>query len=279
MALLTADDYQRFPPAAPDYRYAYGPGAQQFGELTLPSAPPPHPVIILIHGGGYREIYNLRPLGTVATALAEAGFAVWNIEYRRYGNGGDYPQMFLDVAAAADHLPAIAAERQLDLNRVMTMGHSAGGHLALWLAGRRNIEPASPLFVSEPLAVHGAVALAPLADVTHGSRSELSSDALLAVMGGGPSQMPSAYRNGCPAQLLPLGVPHVIIVGSEDGSMLANAERYIAAARQAKDDAQLIALPGAGHFEIVAAETAEWAEVQRATARLCDKLGTSCGED
>ncbi len=279
MTLLTADDYQKFPPVEPDYRYAYGPDSQQFGELTLPDATPPYPVIILIHGGGYREIYNLRPLGTVVSALAAAGFAVWNIEYRRFGNGGDYPQMFLDVAAAADYLPEIAEARHLNLNRVMTMGHSAGGHLALWLAGRRNIESASPIFVSEPLAVHGAVALAPLADVTHGGESDLSSDALLAVMGGRPKEMPSAYRNGCPVQLLPLGIPQVILVGSEDGSMLENAERYIAAAHEVGDDAQLIALPGAGHFEIVAVGTDEWAAVQRATIELSDKLRPSCGED
>ncbi|MCY3865168.1 MAG: alpha/beta hydrolase [Chloroflexi bacterium] len=279
MTLLTADDYQRFPPVEPDYRHAYGPGSQQFGELTLPSATTPYPVIVLIHGGGYREKYNLRPLGAVVSALAAAGFAVWNIEYRRFGNGGDYPQMFLDVAAAADHLPKIADERHLDLNRLITVGHSAGGHLALWLAGRPNIESTSPIYVSEPLAVHGAVALAPLADVTHGSESELSSDALLAVMGGEANQNPSAYRNGCPVKLLPLGIPQVIIVGSQDGSMLDNAERYIAAARAAGDDAQLIVLPGAGHFEIVAVETKEWAAVQRATAQLRDALHPSCGED
>lgn len=279
MTLLTADDYQRFPTAQPDYRYAYGTGSQQFGELTLPSAAPPYPVVILIHGGGYREIYNLRPLGAVVTALAAAGFAVWNIEYRRYGNGGDYPQMFLDVAAAADHLPAIAAAHELDLDRVLAMGHSAGGHLALWLAGRRHIEPASPIYDSEPLPVHGAVALAPLADVTHGSESDLSSDALLAVMGGDATQNPSAYRNGCPVELLPLGIPQVIIVGSEDVSMLANAERFIAAARAAEDDAQLIVLPGAGHFEIVAVECDEWAAVQRATTQLCDTLHSGGGED
>lgn len=279
MTLLTADDYQRFPPVEPDYRYAYGTGSQQFGELTLPSATPPYPVIILIHGGGYREMYNLRPLGAVATALATAGFAVWNIEYRRFGNGGDYPQMFLDVAAAADHLPQIAQAHNLDLNRVIAVGHSAGGHLALWLAGRRQIESTSPIYFSEPLAVHGAVALAPLADVTHGSESELSSDALLAVMGGDATQKPSVYRNGCPVRLLPLGKPQVIIVGSEDRSMLDNAERYIAAAHEAGDDAQLIVLPGAGHFEIVAVETEEWSAVQRATAQLRDTLHPSCGEN
>lgn len=277
MTLLTADDYQQFPTVEPDYRYAYGPGSQQFGELTLPSATPPYPVIVLIHGGGYREIYNLRPLGTMATALADAGFAVWNIEYRRFGNGGDYPKLFLDVAAAADYLPEIAEARKLDLNRVITMGHSAGGHLALWLAGRRNIEAASPIFVSEPLAVHGAVALAPLADATHGSESDLSSDALLAVMGGRPKEMPSAYRNGCPVKLIPLGIPQVILVGSEDGSMLENAERYIAAAHAAGDDAQLTVLPGAGHFEIVAVGTEEWAAVQRALTELSGKLLQSCG--
>ncbi|MDE2776056.1 MAG: alpha/beta hydrolase [Chloroflexota bacterium] len=279
MTLLTADDYQGFPSVEPHHRYPYGDGAQQFGELTLPDSPPPHPVIVLIHGGGYREIYDLRPLGRVVAALAKAGFAVWNIEYRRFGNGGDYPQMFLDVAAAADYLPQIAETRQLDLNRVISMGHSAGGHLALWLAGRRNIERASPLFMGAPQAIHGAVALAPLAHVTKGGESELSSDALLAVMGGAPCERPDAYRNGCPAQLLPLAIPQRIVVGEEDKAMLENARRYTEAACQAGDDAQLIILPGAGHFEIVAVDASEWADVLRATVQLRERLLPSCGDN
>lgn len=272
MNLLTADDYQLFPTVEPHHRYAYGEDAQQFGELTLPDSPPPHPLIVLIHGGGYREMYNLRPLGTVVSALAEAGFAVWNIEYRRFGNGGDYPQMFLDVAAAADFVAQIAEAHNLDLSRVISMGHSAGGHLALWLAGRRNIESASPLFVGEPLAIHGVVALAPLAHVTAGAESDLSSDALLAVMGGAPSEMPDAYRNGCPAQLLPLGVAQSIVVGEEDAAMLDNAERYIKAATDAGDDAELIVLPGAGHFEIVAVDAAEWQDVLGALRQLRQRI-------
>ena len=272
MTLLTAEDYQLFPTVEPQHRYAYGAHSQQFCELTLPSAAPPHPVIILIHGGGYREMYNLRPLGTMVASLAEAGFAVWNIEYRRFGNGGDYPQMFLDVAAAADYLPQIAEAHHLDLRRVISMGHSAGGHLALWLAGRRSIEASSPLYVSEPLAIHGVAALAPLAHVTCGGESQLSSEALMAVMGGAPTDAPSAYRNGCPAKLLPLGVPQVILVGAEDVAMLDNAERYIKAAAAAGDDSQLIVLPGAGHFEIVAVDSKEWRDVRRAVLQLSEKL-------
>lgn len=268
MTLLTADDYQLFPQFEPDFRYDYGADSQQFCELTLPASTPPHPVIVLIHGGGYREIYNLRPLGAVVASLAAGGFAVWNIEYRRFGNGGDYPQMFLDVAGAADHLIEVAAAHDLDLGAVLSMGHSAGGHLALWLAGRRKIEASSPFYVAEPLAIHGVVALAPLADVSHGSESELSSDALLAVMGGTARSAPAAYRNGCPARLLPLGIPHTTIVGSEDGAMLENAKRFIEMARSAGDEAKLVVLPGAGHFEIVAVETEEWQAVMRAVTEL-----------
>ena len=272
MTLLTPDDYQRFPTVAPDHRYAYGAHTLQFGELTLPESTPPHPVIVLIHGGGYREMYDLRPLGTVVAALAAAGFAVWNIEYRRYGNGGEYPTMFLDVGAATDYLPQIAESQHLDLGKVTTIGHSAGGHLALWLAGRRNIEADSPLYVDHPLSIHGVLALAPLADVKGGAESELSSEALLAVMGGRPSDAPGAYRNGCPKELLPLGIPQVILVGSEDESMLANAKRYIEAAAAAGDDAQLIVLAGAGHFEIVAVDTDDWRVVQDGVQKLGKSL-------
>ncbi|MCY3832226.1 MAG: alpha/beta hydrolase [Chloroflexi bacterium] len=273
MALLTAEDYQRFPTVTPDHTYAYGAHSQQFGELTLPRAAPPHPLIVLIHGGGYRELYDLKPLGSVVAALADRGFAVWNIEYRRFGNGGDYPQMFLDVSAAADYLPQLAARHELDLSRVISMGHSAGGHLALWLAGRHKIETTSPLFVAEPLAVHGALALAPLADVSHGSESELSSDALLAVMGGTATSAPPAYGNGCPRQLLPLGARQQIIVGSEDKAMLANAQRYADVATSAGDEVDLQVIEGVGHFEIVAVDTDAWAEVRNAAVRLREELG------
>ena len=263
MALLTAEDYLRFPQAEADHRYSYGRHPLQFGELTLPHSEPPHPVILLIHGGGYREIYDLRPMSGPAAALAAAGFAVWNIEYRRHGNGGAFPQLFLDVAQAADHLRKIAAAHHLDLERVYSMGHSAGGHLALWLAGRPRITEDSPLFSERPLEIKAVVALAPLADIRLAVEQELSSDALATIMGGAPDDVPANYRAASPSELLPLGAPQTIIVGDQDHGILENARAYEAAARQAGDDLKFILLPDAGHFEVVAVDADGWRSLRR----------------
>lgn len=270
--LLTAEDYLRFPRIEPDFRYAYGPDSQQFGELTLPRTAPPHPVVVLIHGGGYRELYDLSPLGSPVASLAEAGFAVWNIEYRRHGNGGEYPQMFLDVAAAADHLRQLADEHSLKLNQVISMGHSAGGHLALWLAARHRIERSSPLSVDTPLTVHAVLALAPFADIALLATAESASDALLAVMGGRPAQAPANYADGSPAELLPLGKPQAIIVGGEDTGILDNARAYVDAATQLGDAPSLQVLPDAGHFEVVSVGAPAWNEVRSALLQLREQV-------
>ena len=266
--LLTAEDYLRFPRIEADFRYAYGPDSQQFGELTLPRAQPPHPVVVLVHGGGYRELYDLSPLGSLVAALAEAGFAVWNIEYRRHGNGGEYPRMFLDVAAAVDHLRQFADEHSLNLSQVISMGHSAGGHLALWLAARHRIKAPSPLFSDSPLDVHAVLALAPFADIALLASAESPSDALLAVMGGRPAEAPANYAAGSPAELLPIGKAQAIIVGGDDAGILDNARAYADAARQLGDEARFSILPDAGHFEVVAVGSPAWPEVMSALLQL-----------
>ena len=115
---------------------------------------------MLVHGGSWREAYSAKPLGGICRALTGAGFAVWNIEYRRTGNGGGYPQTLLDVAQAADLLRSAVAEHALDLSRVVTMGHSAGGQLALWLAARPRVPESSPVYTANPLDVRGVVCLA-----------------------------------------------------------------------------------------------------------------------
>ncbi len=272
--LLTAEDYLRFPRIEADFRYAYGPDSQQFGELSLPRAEPPHPVVVLVHGGGYRELYDLSPLGSVAASLTEAGFAVWNIEYRRHGNGGEYPQMFLNVAAAVDHLRHIADEHSLNLSQVISMGHSAGGHLALWLAARHRIKDSSPLFSNSPLDVRAVLALAPFADIALLASAESPSDALLAVMGGRPDDAPDNYASGSPRELLPLAKPQAIIVGSDDAAILENARAYAGAAKALGDEASLTVLPDAGHFEIVSVQSPAWRQVQRSLLDLREQVAT-----
>lgn len=272
--LLTAEDYLQFPRIEPDYRYAYGGDSQQFGELTLPRTTPPHPVVVLVHGGGYREMYDLSPLGSLAGSLADDGFAVWNIEYRRYGNGGEFPQIFLDVAAAADYLRHIAEAHRLNLDHVISMGHSAGGHLALWLGARQRIKRASPLFVENPLAVHAVLALAPFADIARLASSGSGSDALLAIMGGKPDEAPANYAAGSPAELLPLGKPQAIIVGSEDAAILENARAYASAAKALGDESRLTVLPDAGHFEVVSVQSRAWIDVRRTLMHLYELVAT-----
>ena len=258
MTLLTAEDYLQFPILAGDHRYAYGDGPQQFGELFLPASPPPHPAIVLVHGGGYQEKYDLKPVGTIARALANEGFAVWNIEYRRAGNGGEYPNMFLDVGAAADFLHKIADEYGLDLSGVISVGHSAGGHLALWLAGRHRISESSPLNCKDALPIAGVVALAPLADVAFAFETDSGGDALPIVMGRDQPTFAAHLRDTSPREMLPLGRPQIHIVGDQDDLILPNLRHYLEAAKATADEPELILLEGAGHFEIVAVDAPEW---------------------
>ena len=274
MTLLTAEDYLLFPQVDPDFRYRYGDDPNQFGELTLPRAAPPHPVVVLVHGGGYQEKYDLNPLGSLVASLAADGFAVWNIEYRRHGNGGDFPQMFLDVGSAADHLRQIANAHNLNLDQVISMGHSAGGHLALWLAARHRIEGSSPLFVEAPVAVHAVLALAPVGDIALLASTVVDGNALLTVMGGRPADAPDNYRNGSPSELLPTGKPQTIIVGSEDRDILANSRAYVDAAKEAGDAPRLTVLPDVGHFEVVSTQAPAWAAAKRALLQLREIVAT-----
>ena len=272
MPLLAAEDYTAFPPAASDAAYAYGDESLQFGELYLPPASGRHPVIILIHGGCYTAAYDLKPIGAVARALAGQGFAVWNIEYRRQDTGGDYPKMFLDVARAADYLRQIADLHNLDLARVISVGHSAGGHLALWLAARHKLPASSRLYLENPLPIHGVAALAAVADLAFALEQDLCADALPVVMGGRPEEVPVHYQQTSPRTLLPLGLPQTHIIGSEDARMLDNARLYIADAQTLGDEIELIILPEAGHFEIVSTASSAWPKVQSAILGLSEKI-------
>ena len=188
----------------PPTRVRYRPGADQFGHLYVPPHDAPHPVVVLIHGGFWGSQYGLDLMAPLAYGLLSQKVAVWNIEYRRLGGAGGWPATFNDVGAAIDHLKVIARAYTLDLQHVVAVGHSAGGHLALWAAGRNRIDDASELHVRWPRPLRGVVALAPVPDLRRAFAAGF--DIVGKLLGGAPTAVPDHYAAGSPADLLPLGV-------------------------------------------------------------------------
>jgi acetyl esterase/lipase len=266
---MSEDILDRAAPPA-NHRLAYGPAAQQFGDLRLPLGEGPFPVVVGIHGGYWRARYDLTYFGHVCAALTARGMATWNIEYRRLGDvGGGWPGTLLDVAAAADHLRALAPTYHLDLTRLVAVGHSAGGHLACWLAGRGRIPPDSPVWSAEPLSLRGVVSLAGVLDLRRGWELHLSQNIVEQFLGGTPTTVPERYDVASPYELPPLGVRQTLLHGTADDSVpFELSERYAARARERGDIVSLISLPCAGHFELVDPTSAEWSAVERAAVEL-----------
>jgi len=240
-AALAAQRILEIAPAAPGLKIGYGRGEFQFGELYRPEGKGPHPAAVVIHGGYWRARYDLRHIGHFCAALAKAGIAAWSLEYRRIGNaGGGFPGTFDDVRTGAAHLQEIATRHALDLKRVAVTGHSAGGHLALWL-GKQHA-----------LASRGVVALAPVADLRTAWRLRLSNNAAEELLGGSPESVPERYRVASPMEMLPLGARQRVIHGDRDDVVPPDISRaYVKAARASGDDCVLIEPKGAGHFELI----------------------------
>jgi acetyl esterase/lipase len=265
------------PAPAGAVRISYGSDPMQFGELGVPSTKGPHPLAIVIHGGCWvaklgdldpRAVAmdNMRPL---ATALNEVGIATWNIEYRRLGNqGGGWPGTFRDVASGTDFIRTLATERQLDLTRVVSIGHSAGAHLALWLAARPKLSKASELYVSDPLRVTGVVSLDGPPDLKATiplQRPVCGAPVITDLIGGSPDERPDRYRDASPIEQLPLGVPQAFFTGQ---MFAAHAAPYEAATRKAGDAVQSVAIPSAGHFVFIDPQSDVWPQVMRSVRRL-----------
>jgi acetyl esterase/lipase len=251
-AALAAQSILEMPVAPPGLHIAYGSNEFQFGELYLPDGKGPHPAAIVIHGGYWRARFDLRHIGHFCVALAKAGVAAWSLEYRRLGNaGGGFPGTFDDVRAGAMHLEKIAKERSLDMKRVVATGHSAGGHLVLWLAKQGGV----------PL--RGVVPLAPVSDLRRAWELKLSSSVVEEFLGGSPVQAPERYRAASPMEMVPLGVRQRVIHGDRDDVVpIAMNRAYVAAARASGDDATLTEPQGAGHFELIDPRTAAWGSVR-----------------
>src|SRR5262245_467275 len=231
-------------------RLAYGIDQFQFGELRLPSGKEPHPAAIVIHGGFWRAKYGLEYIRPVCAALAEVGIASWNIEYRRIGNpGGGFPGTLDDVVSAGDYFTSITSRFDLDPNRVIAIGHSAGGHLALWLASQKK-------FLTAAISLSGVV------DLRRGWELKLSNNVVGEFLSGSPNEVPDRYAFASPIELLPIGIPQRIFHGTADADVpFEISERYVQAARSRGDDATFIALPDASHYDPVDPRTKEFAQV------------------
>jgi len=263
--LIGVDEVLKLPNPAPDARIPYGSDPLQFGDLRLPEAEGPHPVVVIIHGGCWRSQYTIEHIGSFADALTRDGLATWTIEYRRVGDpGGGWPGTFLDVGAAIDHIHRLREEHALDISRVVVAGHSAGGHLALWAGARRKLTDAA-LRGKDPLALKGVVSLAGVDNLRRAIDEGVCDNMAAELLGGTPEEVPERYAVTSPIELLPLGVAQHLVSGARDPIVPeAFGRDYCRAAREAGDEAVLTVIPDAGHFELIAPSTAAWRQVKKA---------------
>ena len=261
-------DIGKLPMPPADHTLAYGQDPTQIGELRLPSGPGPHPIVVLVHGGCWMPIAG-RYLAAMGNELKKDGIASWSIGYRRIGQpGGAWPGTYLDVGHAIDYLRTIAARYRLDLSHLAVLGHSAGGHLAMWAGTRHRLAPSSPLYIADPLRVRGVINLAGTIDMSSNiahMEQKCRGPVVTGLMGGTMADLPERYKTVSAQTHLPLGVTQVLICGDrEDFVPQVLVEQYVAAATRAGDRARLILVPATGHFETASPFTAAWPVVRDA---------------
>ncbi|WP_235515042.1 alpha/beta hydrolase [Sphingomonas sp. Leaf25] len=268
---MTWPDLTQRPRSEPDHHFAYGPDSLQCVDLWLPAGSPDGrwPVVVMVHGGCWQSsIADRRLMDWAAADLRDAGIAVWNIDYRGVDRaGGGYPGTFHDVAAAADHLRDHAATHALDTSRIVAIGHSAGGHLALWLAARPRLPRGSALASADPLPIAHVVSVGGLPDLAAVERDPANgcgTEVIARLVGDRPDR----FADTSIPPLLPIGVPHTLVNGRVDrivpGYM---ADNHVTAARAAGDRVGLHWVADAGHVELIAPGTAAWGAVRAATLR------------
>jgi acetyl esterase/lipase len=272
--MVTFDEVAATPAPAADYREPYGTSALQFGELRLPRGRTRAPVVVLFHGGCWRAAYDYKHVAAMAASLADAGYAVWVPEYRRVGDdGGGWPGTFDDAGHAVDHLRTLASRYSvLDTTRVIVIGHSAGGQLALWVASRK--PEGAQTAAAAPLAVAGVVSLAGITDLATYASPNGCGSAVVPLLGGTAADRPDRYRAVSPIERVPLGVPVRIVHGASDPIVpLDQSRRFADRARAAGDRVVVTEVPGAGHFDVIAPQAAAWSSVLEAIRSLAEPRG------
>ena len=279
-ALLTRERPQ------PSTTIRYGEDQMQLVDLWLPDGKGPHPTVIMVHGGCWQtEIADRRIMNWIAEDLRRRGIAVWNIDYRGVDReGGGYPGTFQDVAAAADALRAHAPAHKLDISPLVAIGHSAGGHLALWLAARRSAKAAadnpliprgSPLLAADPIRIDTAISLGGLQDLELAATppgSGCGTEVIEKLVGPPTLSVRNVYADTSVPRLLPLGVRQVLINGMQDRIIPTHyATDYEAKAKAAGERVKVRMIDRTGHVELIAPETEAWnaavEEIEKALRR------------
>lgn len=268
-APMTLDDYLALTGPAPTSTLRYGAAPSQYAELFLPPGKGPFPVAVLVHGGCWTKEYGgITQLRNMAGALVARGIAVWNVEYRRVDEaGGGYPGTYLDMNAALDLLARTAHDHPLDLDRLVAVGHSAGGQLVQWLAGRPRIPASSPLYRAGMVPVRHVVSLGGLADLRREAALLKTSCARdVAELAGTPSAArPDVFADTNAGDLMPNGSRTILVTGELDTiSPPRVAHDFAARAQAAGDAAEVVILPGASHYDEAAATSAAWPRVLQA---------------
>ncbi len=261
----------------------YGSDPSQFARLHLPRYGSGLPVVVVVHGGFWRQRYDVSLADPLADDLAVHGFVGVAVEYRRVGDGGSggWPQTLMDVATAVDDLPAAGqylARGRLDLGRVAAVGHSAGGHLVGWLAHRGALRASTP-GRTEPgdghLPLAGVVSQAGVLDLVAASDERLGDGAVIDLMEGSAGSLPQRYAHASPLQHVGDGARVICVHGDADDTVpISQSRRYVEAAVAAGDPAELVTLPGVGHFELIDPAHRAWAVCRE---RLAGLLGSSQG--
>lgn len=264
--LLTWQDIMKAETVSPTQFISYGPDSLQFGELWIPDREPVA-TVIMIHGGCWLSQYpGTKLMHMIAEDLRNHGFAVWNLEYRRVGHeGGGYPGSFLDIANGADHLREVAEEYSIPLERIIAAGHSAGGHLAAWLASRLNIPQSSPLYMSNPIPVGSVISLAGINDLRRyedyaaSPCGERTIERLVDLDERGER----AYLDTSPSELLPLSIPLLEVSAAFDEPVPPFfGFRFSQKAVEAGDKAEHLLLTQSGHYEMIHSKSDEWKKIR-----------------
>ncbi|MCA0972058.1 alpha/beta hydrolase [Halobacillus litoralis] len=248
----------------------YGENENQFGQLRLPEGEGPHPVAVVIHGGFWRSGFGLDLVEDVAEDLSRNGWATWSIEYRRTGQeGGGWPGTFLDTALAIDHLRTLSESYPINVEKVVTIGHSAGGHLALWAAARHRLPDNSELYTEKPLPITAAVSLAGVSDLSRMHEVHQFRDDTLSLEPNNPvaellsDHLEERYKEASPIELLPLSVPQVLVHGSLDVHVpVGISDHYFQWAENMGDFIKYVEISEAEHFMLTDTSTDAWARIR-----------------